>query len=77
MQKKVFLYQYFQINEQGELLLKIYQLFSEDAILLRIGCEGECARVRAKSILKCACGSFFGVRCAIALLHTFWNKKTR
>jgi len=35
--------------------------------------------VRAKSILKSvrdvrACGSFLGVRCAIALLHTFWNK---
>ena len=36
-------------------------------------------RVRAKSILKSvqdvrACGSFLGVRCAITLLHTFWNK---
>ena len=23
------------------------------------------------------CGSFLGVRCAIALLHTFWNKQAR
>ena len=35
--------------------------------------------MRAKSILKSvrdvrACGSFLGVRCAITLLHTFWNK---
>ena len=41
-----------------------------------------CVCVRAKSILKNvwdvrACGSFFGVRCAIALLHTFWNKIDR
>ena len=52
-----------------------------------MSCEGACAhahvrcavarvRVRAKSILKSvrdvrACGSFLGVRCAIALLHTF------
>ena len=36
-------------------------------------------RVRAKSILESvrdvhACGPFLGVRCAITLLHTFWNK---
>ena len=58
-----------------------------------MGCEGACAhvhvqcavarvRVRAKSILKSVwdvrvCGSFLGVRCAIALLHTFWNKIDR
>ena len=58
-----------------------------------MSCEGACAHahvrcvvalvcVCAKSILKsvrdvCACGSFFGVRCAIALLHTFWNKIDR
>ena len=52
-----------------------------------MGCEGACAhvhvqcavarvRVRAKSILESvrdvrACGPFLGVRCAIALLHTF------
>ena len=53
-----------------------------------MSCEGACAhahvrgavaRVRAKSTLKSvqdvrACGSFLGVRCAITLLHTFWNK---
>ena len=58
-----------------------------------MSCEGACAhahvrcavarvRVRAKSILKSvrdvrACGSFLGVRSAIALLHTFWNKTDR
>ena len=58
-----------------------------------MGCEGACAhahvrcvvarvRVRAKSALKSvrdvrACGSFPGVRCAIILLHTFWNKTAR
>jgi hypothetical protein len=50
-----------------------------------MSCEGACAhahvrcavaRVRAKSILESvrnvrACGPFLGVRCAIALLHTF------
>ena len=57
-----------------------------------MSCEGACAhahvrcvvtraRLRAKSILESvrdvrACGSFLGVRCAIALLHTFWNKTT-
>ena len=55
-----------------------------------MSCEGACAhahvrclvervRVRAKSILEsvrdvCACGPFLGVRCAITLLHTFWDK---
>ena len=39
-------------------------------------------RMRAKSILKSvrdvrACGSFLGVRCAIALLHTFCDKIAR
>ena len=59
----------------------------------RVGCEGACTHahkqfvvahvhVHAKSILKracCvrACGSFLGMRCAITLLHTFWNKTTR
>ena len=58
-----------------------------------MSCEGACAhahvgcavarvRVCAKSILKSvrdvrACGSFLGVRCAITLLHTFWDKNTR
>ena len=58
-----------------------------------MSCEGACEHahvrcavtrvcVRAKSILKSvrdvrACGSFLGVRCAIALLHTFWNKTDR
>ena len=58
-----------------------------------MSCEGACAhahvrcavarvRVRAKSILKSvrdvrACGSFSGVRCATALLHTFRNKIAR
>ena len=57
-----------------------------------MSCEGACAhahvrcvvahvRVHAKTILKSvrdvrACGLFLGVRCAIALLHTFWNKAT-
>ena len=50
-----------------------------------MSCEGACAhahvrcavaRVRAKSILESvrdvrACGHFFDVRCATALLHTF------
>ena len=40
------------------------------------------AHVRAKFILKSvrdvrACRSLSGVRCAIALLHTFWNKIDR
>ena len=53
-----------------------------------MSCEGAYAHahvrcavacVRAKSILKSvrdvrARGSFSGVRCAITLLHTFWNK---
>ena len=55
-----------------------------------MSCEGVCAhahvqcavarvRVRAKSILESvrdvrACVSFLGVRCAIALLHTFATK---
>ena len=52
-----------------------------------VSCEGKCAhahvrcavaRVRAKSILESvqnvrACGPFLGVRCAITLLHTFWE----
>ena len=58
-----------------------------------MSCEGACAhahvrcavarvRVRAKSILESvrdvrACGPFLGVRCAIALLHTFWDKIAR
>ena len=58
-----------------------------------MSCEGACAHahvrcavarvpVRAKSILKSvrnvrACGSFLCVRCAIPLLHTFWNKIAR
>ena len=55
-----------------------------------MSCEGACAhahvrcavaRVRVQSILESvrdvrACGPFMGVRCAIALLHTFWNKTT-
>ena len=54
-------------------------------------CEGACAHVRcavarlcvrAKFILESvrdvrACGSFSGVRCAITILHTFWNKMKR
>ena len=55
-----------------------------------MSCEGACAHahmqcwvarvhVRVKSITKSvqdvrACGSFFGVRFAITLWHTFWNK---
>ena len=53
-----------------------------------MSCKGACAhahvrcavaRVRAKSILESvrdvrACGPYMGVRCAIALLHTFRNK---
>ena len=58
-----------------------------------MSCEGACAhahvrcalalvRVRAKSILESArnvraCGPFLGVRCAIALLRTFWDKIAR
>jgi hypothetical protein len=50
----------------------------------RVSCEGAiaCVCVHAKSILKSvcdvhACGSFSGMQCAIALLHTFWNKTAR
>ena len=55
-----------------------------------MSCEGACAhahvrsavarvRVRAKSILESvrdvrACGPLLGVRCAITLLHIFWDK---
>ena len=58
-----------------------------------MSCEGACAHahvqsavarvlVRAKSILESvwdvrAGGPFFDVRCATALLHTFWDKIAR
>ena len=46
-----------------------------------VRCAVAHVRVRAKSILNSvqdvrACGSFFGVRCAIALLHTLHTKLT-
>ena len=72
--------------------MALIMAFKWHHLLQGMGCEGACAhthvrcavarvRVRAKSILKSvrdvrACGSFFGVRCAIALLHTLHTKLT-
>ncbi len=43
-----------------------------------VRCAVERVRVRVKSIVESvqdvrACGPFLGVRCAITLLHTFWE----